>query len=167
MTVESPITFESNLNPVLGDFAISYLVTKSLSHNKNVFLEKCRQIMTRLVGDEFIRDQPSWMIESNGFQLEIDGWSSQYKIAIDYTGDYELDFPDQLRHVYGDFATYLNIVEYERYIRNAIFGYNQVLVIQLPEIIDDDILEDYLKIKLHELTNYRCFIALPRATNRQ
>lgn len=139
-------------------------VTKKLPIVILSFIFKCNEIMNKLVGGYFAKASPDWLIDDQGTTYVLDSYCELFKIRLDFSGDYLLNLPESVQHSYLDIDLYAKIFyTYKNNVKNLCKNHN-VFTIDLPEIIEDDILEDYLCLKLHEATKYKCFIALPLST---
>ncbi|QYB17631.1 hypothetical protein PV-S19_0267 [Pacmanvirus S19] len=142
--------------------AEALLFKKSFSIAELAFLELSRTLMTELTGEKFIHGVPDWMLNSNGMQLEFDGYSDKVKIVIDYGTDIVYDLPVQFAHFYYQPTWYHQMVNHITQTRMQVYANCGFAIIQLPKIMPSDELKKFLLAQLHSLTNYRAWVGAPR-----
>jgi hypothetical protein len=125
------------------------------------FLCRCRNMISQLTGETFDTAAPPWLHFAN-MGLECDAYCERLKISLSFAGAQFYDLPAGLHHLYDDRADYSMMLEYidqSRMICNWRAG---VLDIQVPYMMSDRALREFLRAQLHGLTRYRVWVGSPR-----
>lgn len=138
-------------------------VTKILTHEEQEFINRCCRVMKKLTGFEFASSAPEWLADPEGYRLQLDCYSPGLKLAVEYTGCYLHQLPDELGYFYSDVELYADVVAYINIMRDSVCRANNVGIIYINEMVDDSALSEYLRAQLHASTHVRCFMGLPIA----
>lgn len=154
---ESRIVLPPRINP-------NPLIPKYLDPDEKIFLEKCLTTMEELTGELWDRETPEWLSASNGygnFKLELDGYSSRLKMAIELESANIYQLPMHMMEIYNPFV-YFQFVEQIKLVKNMVCQMLGINIITIPNYMEDSELKKYLTGQLHNLTTRRMWVGMPK-----
>lgn len=147
---------------MVPQYDLSNVVLKKMIHRDEFeFLEKCREMIGELTGEEFTVESPPWL-KFAGMQLQSDGHCENLQMAINYEPTILYELPLELQGLYEDRNAYMEFITYiaqARFIGNTMNG---IALIPIPQMMDDADLRNYLRNQLHALTKFRVWVGSPR-----
>jgi len=100
----------------------------------------CREVFEEIFGVEFKKTYPTWLKNpKTNFQLELDGFNSQLKLAFEYQGQQHYEYPNHFHKTKEQFEEQ----QYRDQIKRNLCKQNNITLIEIPYF------NNYLKTNAH------------------
>lgn len=123
-------------------------VKKSKPKIKGKYENKCREVFENIFQTEFPKIRPGFLRNNKtGKNMELDGYNGDLKLAFEYQGQQHYNFSPYFHKTEEKFAEQV----YRDRLKKELCEKNEIKLVEIPFNIEYDDLEDYIKMKLHEL----------------
>ena len=99
----------------------------------------CRQYFEGIFGKKFPKGRPKWLKSKKGFQMELDGYCKEQKIAFEYNGEQHYN---EVAHFSGNY-TLKQRKEYDVWKEN-LCNIHGITLFTIPYTINFDRMKDYI-----------------------
>lgn len=99
----------------------------------------CREVLQILLEFDFPKSRPNWLLNDNGYKLELDGYSSELGLAFEYHGRQHFEI--------GNFSNGIEELENRKKVdqlKRKLCSINNIILIEIPYTIKYSDIPTYL-----------------------
>lgn len=115
------------------------------SRNPEEFVRFCFE---QLFESTFPKQRPDWLRNSDGYKMELDGFSEELNIAFEYQGKQHYEYISHYHHTRADFEKRKKDDE----VKVKLCSEEEVLLFVVPYFIEPHNMEDFLREKCREFS---------------
>ena len=118
-------------------------------HNvrKNKMEEICRDLFEKIYNKHFIKVKPDFLKNKTGYNLELDGYNDELKIAFEYNGAQHYHYSPHFHKNLNDFEKQKEIDD----LKQNLCIKNNIKLITIPYTLRESELYDFIKSKINDL----------------
>jgi len=100
----------------------------------------CRGLFETIFNKDFKKARPEWLINSEGHQLELDGYNKKMKLAFECQGRQHYEFPNHCHKTIADFITQ----KFNDIQKRAQIEKHGIILIEIPVSVEHDKKQKYI-----------------------